>query len=203
MAGVPSRLGEVGAGLSSRFGEVGVGVSVPTAIGLQRSESASASASPVGLQRSESASASLVGLQRSESASASASPVGLQRSESASASASPVGLQRSESASASLVGSQRSELGSASSADVVAWRGRAGREVIVDVGPSLPYFFDCNSGRVARYGTRREAALSILLYISVNQRVHEAPGSRGSVTSRFKYQSSTSSLNYLTLLITE
>jgi len=160
MAGVPSRLGEVGAGLSSRFGEVGVGVSVPTAIGLQRSESASASASPVG-------------------------------------------LQRSESASASLVGSQRSELGSASSADVVAWRGRAGREVIVDVGPSLPYFFDCNSGRVARYGTRREAALSILLYISVNQRVHGAPGSRGLVTSRFKYQSSTSSLNYLTLLITE
>ena len=160
VAGVPSRLGEVGAGVSSRFGEVGVGVSVPTAIGLQRSESASASASPVG-------------------------------------------LQRSESASASLVGSQRSELGSASSADVVAWRGRAGREVIVDVGPSLPYFFDCNSGRVARYGTRREAALSILLYISVNQRVHGAPGSRGSVTSRFKYQSSTSSLNYLTLLITE
>ena len=52
MAGVPSRLGEVGAGVSSRFGEVGVGVSVPTAIGLQRSESASASASPVGLQRS-------------------------------------------------------------------------------------------------------------------------------------------------------
>ena len=145
VAGVPSRLGEVGAGVSSRFGEVGVGVSVPTAIGLQRSESASAS----------------------------------------------------------LVGLQRSKLGSASSADVVAWRGRAGREVIVDVGPFLPYFFDCNSGRVARYGTRREAALSILLYLSVNQRVHGAPGSRSSVAPNIIYECLTSSLNDLTLLITE